>query len=175
MFYLFGYHTETDLEFMNKSLLLNEIVTALEMAHQTAIAAAMQAYKTATGEANVAENKYDTLGLEASYLAQGQAQRVVECMLDVTAFQQLETTSHCPDEPISTGALICLVDRHGLERRLLLGPSAGGLNIVFDNKKIVVITPSSPLGKALFGQYVDDEVEITVAGEKQVYKIVSIN
>jgi hypothetical protein len=33
------------------------------------------AHETATHEENIAENKYDTLGLEAAYLATGQARR----------------------------------------------------------------------------------------------------
>ena len=40
-----------------------------------------------THEENIAENKYDTLGLEAAYLAQGQAQRVNECYLSIQQFE----------------------------------------------------------------------------------------
>ena len=60
---------------MNKKLLQKHILTALETNHQTAISATQQAHDTATHEENIAENKYDTLGLEAAYLAHGQAQR----------------------------------------------------------------------------------------------------
>ncbi|WP_236860664.1 hypothetical protein [Candidatus Reidiella endopervernicosa] len=75
---------------MNKSELHENILQVLTALCRVANKAAMDAYNTATDDENVAENKYDTLGLEASYLAQGQAQRVAECEADLAVFRQLE-------------------------------------------------------------------------------------
>lgn len=61
---------------MNKQMLLDDIQEKLKLTLQAATEAAMRAYNTATDDENVAENQYDTLALEASYLAHGQAQRV---------------------------------------------------------------------------------------------------
>jgi hypothetical protein len=52
-------------------LILDKLRIDLDIAER----AAQTAYETATHEENIAENKYDTLGLEASYLAAGQAKR----------------------------------------------------------------------------------------------------
>ena len=54
---------------MDKELLHKKILAELNRLCQDAIEAAMQAYKTATHEENIADNKYDTLGLEASRFA----------------------------------------------------------------------------------------------------------
>jgi len=159
---------------MDKTLLLKQIIDELEAVYQGAIDAAMLAYNTATHGENVAENKYDTLGLEAAYLAQGQAQRVDECKADLTAFRKLIATNFPPDKAIAIGALITIKDRQGAEQSLFLGPAAGGLKLIFQQKNIMLITSVAPLGKALMGHIVDDEIEMNVGGHKQHYEITTI-
>lgn len=53
-----------------KRQLIEHLVLGLEANYQTVLSAAKRAYSTATDRANIAENKYDTLGLEAAYLAE---------------------------------------------------------------------------------------------------------
>jgi len=163
---------------MNKQLLLEQILIKLESLRQQAIAAAMQAYNTATAEENVAENKYDTLGLEAAYLAQGQAKRVVECEEDIAAFKSLSVERFKEQRSISMGALIQIEDEHEVEQFLFLGPKAGGLSFMcaddgFD-KKIRIITPSSPIGAALLKREVGEEFELKVGGNTHFYEIMSV-
>ena len=67
---------------MNIILLHRQLMIHLQQLLDNAKAAAKRAHDTATSEENVAENKYDTLALEAAYLAQGQSQRVVQCQSD---------------------------------------------------------------------------------------------
>lgn len=159
---------------MDKALLLKLIIELLETVYQGAVDAAMLAYNTATHEENVAENKYDTLGLEASYLAHGQAQRVEECKNELAAFKALEPVEFSDPYPITVGALIVLKDDQDTEQYLFLGPAAGGIKFIYDQIKITIITPSSPLGQALLGHFVDDEVDMNVAGQKTTYEISAI-
>lgn len=49
---------------MDKTLLLEQMISALEETHQGAVEAALRAYNTATNDENVAENQYDTSGVE---------------------------------------------------------------------------------------------------------------
>ena len=160
---------------MNKALLLKQLLNALEAVHQGAVDAAMQASDTATHEEAVAENKYDTFGLEASYLAQGQAKRVTECEDDVAAFKNLPATDFTGETPIAVGAVITLEDERGTEQRLFLGPAAGGLKVRFNEKDIMVISSSAPLGAALFGHVEGDKVDIDVGGEKKHYEITAVD
>ena len=74
---------------MNKKLLAETLLIALSDVHQSAVDAAKRAYDTATDNENVAENKYDTLALEAAYLAQGQSLRVEQCEADLIAFKEI--------------------------------------------------------------------------------------
>jgi hypothetical protein len=60
---------------MDKFLLQQQVLERLAKDLLQAEEAARAAHKTATHEENIAKNKYDTLGLEAAYLATGQARR----------------------------------------------------------------------------------------------------
>ena len=60
---------------MDKFLLQHQVLARLTEDLRHAEEAVRAAHETATHEENVAENKYDTLGLEAAYLATGQARR----------------------------------------------------------------------------------------------------
>lgn len=60
---------------MDKFLLQQHVLARLAEDLLQAEQATRTAHETATHEENVAENKYDTLGLEAAYLAAGQARR----------------------------------------------------------------------------------------------------
>ena len=126
---------------MDKALLHQTILAELNTLHQDAISAAMQAYSTATHEENVADNKYDTLGLEASYLAQGQAKRVAKCEANLTTFAELKITHFIQQTAISLGALIYLMDDTESEQILFLAPNSGGVKINLSGLNITLVTP----------------------------------
>ncbi|NQD55428.1 transcription elongation factor GreAB [Pseudomonas sp. CM25] len=145
---------------MNKSHLLAQIVATLEHDLEVLTRAAQTAYETATAEENIAENKYDTLGLEASYLATGQARRSAEIRQALLIYQQLLLREHDPARGVQVSNLVTLEDEHGGQRRVFLGPEAAGLKIGQGDERVTVITPRSPLGQQLLGKKVDDEVNL---------------
>ena len=156
---------------------------ALIKVHQDAMNAAKRAHDTATSSESVAENKYDTFGLEASYLAHGQSVRVAECQADITAFEQLFTLlkhralNQCDSRKpkfIAVGHLVELVDAEDIVSLLFMGPSAGGLKIDLAKRNFMLITPQSPIGEKLMSREVNDEVSINVAGKLHQYEIVGI-
>jgi len=159
---------------MNKSGLLKQILCMLELVHQNACTATARAKDTATNKNNVAENKYDTLGLEAAYLAHGQAQRVVECQRDLAEFKKMKAIDFTDQSPIAPGALIELKDENGEEKHLFLGPAAGGLKFCFEQKQILIVTPSAPLGKAMLGCLVSDELDVNIGGKNTHYEIMAV-
>ncbi len=159
---------------MDKLLVLEEILKALALAAQQARNAAHQAHETATHAENVAENRYDTLGLEAAYLAHGQSLRVIECGVDIEAFQALSHHPWAADQAIHIGALVCLIDDQKNQRWLFLGPRAGGLKLQVGDQEIVLITPSAPLGKALLGCLVNTAITVNINGQQQHHEIVGV-
>ncbi|AXM95909.1 GreA/GreB family elongation factor [Pseudomonas plecoglossicida] len=145
---------------MDKAALLARIIVALEADMEVLRRAAQTAYETATAEENIAENKYDTLGLEASYLATGQARRTAEIRQALLTYQQLLLRDYDPARGVQVSNLVTLEDEDGGQRLLFLGPEAAGLKIGEGAQRVTVITPRSPLGQLLVGKKVDDEVNL---------------
>lgn len=154
-----------------KQQLIDHLILELETTYQTAMTAAKRAHSTATDKANIAENKYDTLGLEAAYLAEGQAKRAAECRADLDAIQALTVQDYSANDVIAIGALVTLIDQDEKSLLLFLAPVSGGLKFVFEERTIILITPSSPLGKRLLGKGVDDEFELGTVQHKKHYLI----
>ncbi|ETK14359.1 hypothetical protein H097_24608 [Pseudomonas sp. FH4] len=156
---------------MNKHAVLQLILEKLAADLDVAQRAAQTAYETATHEENIAENKYDTLGLEASYLAAGQAKRVEEIKQSLVLCQHLNLRPYDEQRGIEVGALLGLEDDNGRQQWLFLAPDAAGLKVYVVGQLVTVITPRSPLGKSLLGKFEGDEVEILVAGARQQFTV----
>lgn len=122
--------------------------------------AAQAAHETATHEENIAENKYDTLGLEAAYLATGQARRAEAIRQAMAHWRQFRPRPFDATQGIELGALACLVDAHGQQQHLFLGPAGGSMGLVCGDQPIQVISTEAPLGRALLGKGEGDEVAL---------------
>ncbi|MEI8341206.1 MAG: transcription elongation factor GreAB, partial [Verrucomicrobiota bacterium] len=91
---------------MNKETLIKKIVLRLIAELEGATRAARMAHDEATHEQSKAENKYDTRGLEASYLAHGQARQMMEMEAAISTFKNMDSRKFGPGEPIEPGALV---------------------------------------------------------------------
>src|SRR5438874_4727706 len=74
---------------MNKRAVIKKIVTKLMDELDVYLRAAQFSRAEATHESSKAENKYDTRGLEASYLARGQSKQALEIKSAITDFESL--------------------------------------------------------------------------------------
>jgi transcription elongation GreA/GreB family factor len=152
---------------MDKRALKAELVEHLSRALEQARAAHASAVEGATHAEARPENDKDTRGLEQSYLARGQAQRVAEldgAVADVTALALRTCTA------VGMGAAVT-IDEDGDERAYFIAPAGGG-TVLAGN--VHVVTLSSPLGRALVGKRVDDEAEVELRGKKRSLVIVAI-
>ena len=159
---------------MNKKTVHQLIIDKLRIDLGVAERAAQTAYETATHEENIAENKYDTLGLEASYLATGQARRMEEIRQARAAYQQLLLRDYDPQRGIQVSNLVTLEAENGTCQQLFLGPEGAGLKIGQGAQLVTVITPRSPLGQRLIGKVEEDEVSLVLGGVCQSYYILKV-
>jgi transcription elongation GreA/GreB family factor len=158
---------------VRKRKLINAVIERLKadlgLYHRAAVAARAEA----THEQSKAENKYDTRGLEASYLARGQSRQVAEIEQAIEKFEKMPAREFAPGEPIDTGAVVELTS--GREKNLyFIGPRAGGTEIIFEKREILVITPESPLGAQLLGKKQAENHRLEIAGQKQEFTITSV-
>jgi transcription elongation GreA/GreB family factor len=160
---------------MNKSVLHQQVITRLEDDLQQAQQAALTAYEAATHEENIAENKYDTLGLEASYLATGQARRAAAIRQTLANWKQLVIRAFDPLLGIQLGALIELSDDEDRRQCLFLGPDGAAMKLQQDGQAVQVIGPQAPLGQSLLGKQVGDEVTLRLASGVQLLEVLSVD
>lgn len=145
---------------MTKTQLLEQIIATLRTDLAILSNASKAAHAAATHAECLPDNKYDTTALEASYIAQGQANRAQEIRVALEAYRKLELRNFDDNTPIRLTAWVILEEEDdGASRQVFLGPEAGGLKITCATGEIVVITPASPLGRNLIGKRVGDQVE----------------
>ena len=158
---------------MNKRAIIQKITAKLVSELEVYFRAAQFSRAEATHESNKAENKYDTRGLEASYLARGQSKQAAELEVAIAEYEKLGARKFADGDAIAVGALVEL--EHGGENSFyFLGPRAGGTEVVHDRKEILVITPQSPLGEQLIGKKQGDQPPLNFGGAKQPAKILSV-
>lgn len=136
---------------------------ALEDSHRATI-------EGATHEEAKPENDKDTRALEQSYLARGQAARIEERRASLAWVEALSTRD-VEEERVTLGALVSL-EEDGSVLTLLLAPAGGGTQLA--EGAIQVVTPASPLGRALVGKQAGDEVEVVVAGKTRTIQVVRV-
>ena len=157
---------------VNKPAVLAKILHQLraELALFTTTARATHA--EATHDENRAEDKYDTRGLEASYLAMGQLKQAEEAQQAVHNFEALPVRAFGPGDAISLGALVVLESKG--RYCYFIGPRAGGTEVRLDGQTVLVITPQSPLGRQLMGRKQDDTLQLDPGGTSSPARIASV-
>jgi transcription elongation GreA/GreB family factor len=159
---------------MDKPALQQQVLTQLAEDLQQAEQAARVAHETATHEENIAENKYDTLGLEASYLATGQARRAEGIRQAMATWRQFRPRPYDAGQGIQLGALVCLGNAQGEQQQLFLGPNGGSMKVRIGTLLVQVISPEAPLGMALLGKCEGDEVSLPGASSQQLFEVLQV-
>jgi transcription elongation GreA/GreB family factor len=158
---------------MNKTELVQRIVAQLTHDLDVFFTAAKTAHQAATHAENQPDNKYDTLALEASYVAQGQANRAWELRQSIHMYRQLTLVSD--GETVCLTSLVTIEAEDGTRKTVFIGPLEGGLKIEYDNTEIMVISPTSPLGKGLIGKCPGDTAVIWTGSRAIEYEIVAVS
>ncbi|MCM8530950.1 MAG: hypothetical protein NE330_07305 [Lentisphaeraceae bacterium] len=156
---------------IDKNKLLDNVISQLNADLKLANEAVSMAYESATHEENVSECKYDTKGLEASYLVQGQAKRVEELEESIEAIVAVKVL---PIFKINLSALICLENEMGQHEWLFILPASGGLKINFADKEITLVTPISPLGRELIGKTLGASISVLLGKKNKEYRILEV-
>jgi|ERR1043166_2661734 transcription elongation GreA/GreB family factor len=159
---------------MNKRAIVKKIIAKLTEDMALSIKAARTAHEEATHEESKAEDKYDTRGLEAAYLAGGQARQAAETEKAIVAYETLSLQKFSAKDPIDLTALVEL-ESDGERIFYFLGPASGGLELDHDGKEVLVITPQAPLGQNLIAKKQGDKVKMKIGGLPVEYRVVSVS
>jgi transcription elongation GreA/GreB family factor len=162
---------DSALDFKKKiiSSLLEDLEAKLKLLTQ----AALEAHVAATHEESKAEDKYDTRGLEASYLAGAQAKRALEIKKQIESYKFLPINLLAANAPIQTTALV--EAEYSNKRQLFfIVPQGGGLILDIEGLSFQIVTPVSKIGEELVGRFLNDSFETEINGQNRVYKITQV-
>ena len=160
---------------MDKSVLRQQVLERLAEDLLQAEQAVKAAHEAATHEENIAENRYDTLGLEAAYLATGQARRAEAIRQSMARWRRFRPNPYDASQGIQLGALVCLVDSDGKQQQLFLGPEGGSMKLISGAQLVQVISCEAPLGRAVLGKHEGDEVSMQLASIRQQFEVLRVH
>lgn len=143
---------------MDKSELMKALLECMESQLRRHHAANKQASDGATNEESRAETKWDTCGLEASYLARGHALQFKELAAQVDELRSMSTVSF-EGKSIGMGAFV-EVDMDGFQDYFFLMHHGGGIELKLEMGIVTVITPESPVGAALKGKQAGETYQL---------------
>ena len=161
-----------------KTALRGLLVEALQTALASAHAAYRAAIEGATHAEAKAENSKDTRGLEQSYVARGQAQRVAELETGLATVTTMTVAPHSSG-PVRIGSLATVRDQHdGRTAYYWIAPAGGGSTLIdpspTGHREIIVLTPVSPLGRALLTRTVGDEITLGEGPTQRIFDLEAI-
>lgn len=132
---------------------------------------AAMARDEASNSETKAEGKYDTRATEASYLARGQAWRVAELRRQVAWFHALDASRPLNPPVVQVGALVQVEGRR--QEWMFVAP-VGGTSVTVGEHMVRVISPSSPLGKAMGDLEAGDGFEVETPKGLLEYEVLEV-
>ena len=91
----------------------------------------------------------------------------------IAAFEKLDARKFGVGEPIDVGALVEM-ESSGEKSAYFIGPRAGGTEVLYDKREVLVITPQSPLGEQLLGRKQGEVLKLKLAGVQNQYRVATI-
>jgi hypothetical protein len=171
----------------SKAVLKEQLVRILAADLAMRERAYQAAREAATHDEAKPENDKDTRALEQSYLARGEALRLEEQRAALSDIQAMAVPSLEGSSPVCLGALVG-TDEDGQGALFWIAQHGGGTRLAIDDAvdgtgdgtvggaiAVLVVTPKSPLGRALLGGRAGDECEVLLAGKPRVVRIVSVS
>ncbi|MBJ6760580.1 GreA/GreB family elongation factor [Myxococcaceae bacterium JPH2] len=168
---------------LDKHTLLAQLAERLQQSDRLAHRAEADAREAARSLATESEKKEDgRAAIEYGSLASGQAaraRRLQEELQALTAFGEGSIPRFTRQGPVALGAIVDVSteDDDGFaERTFFVLPAGAGTELTGPGGDgfLSVITPASPVGRALMGRRAGDTVEVTLAGEVREWTVLEV-
>jgi len=160
---------------MDKQFLVEQLIERLSASAQVALRASEAAAAEAKDGATPQEKREDArVAIEQSRLAKGQGQRAQRALAEIDALTAFRPGALAARAAITLGALVEVEDDDtGEGKTFFLAPSGAGVSLSGPggDGHLSVVTPTSPVGRAVLGRRVGDTVEINVEGEFRAWTI----
>lgn len=160
---------------MDKSLLLEQLIAELRSSARAALRASEVAGAEVTDGQTPAEKREDArAALEYGSLASAQSRRARRALAEIDALTGFRPGPQRAGAPIAVGAVVEVEDADtAVGRTFFLAPVGAGITLTGpDGDGILsVVTPQSPIGRAVLGRRRGETVDVTVDGELHEWSI----
>jgi transcription elongation GreA/GreB family factor len=169
---------------LDKRFLIEQLAAHLRQSDEVARRAGADAREAARSLQTESEKKEDgRAAIEYGSLATGQTARsrkVQEELQQLAAFFNRGIPTFARTSPVGLGAIVdvSVEGEHGeQERTFIVLPVGAGTELTGPGGDgfLSVITPASPVGRALIGKRAGDYVEVTINRETREWKLVEVS
>jgi transcription elongation GreA/GreB family factor len=160
---------------MDKQALLEQLMTRLREQLRVSQRASKDAQQAARDVATAQEKVADAReSIEYGALATGHAKRLNQLGEELAALERVRLPPATRRAPVGIGSIVEIEDEETQEGRTffvlpvgagqeLTGPGGDGL--------LTVVTPQSPIGRAVVGRLQGDSIQVTTQGEPRDWNI----
>ena len=160
---------------MDKKALVDQLVRQLELSARAALSARDAAAAEARDGATPDEKREDARAAhQLASLGRAQQKRAQQAMADVDRLTQFRPSPLTGTATIAVGAIVEVEDADSGEgRTFFLAPVGAGMTLTGPggDGHLSVVTPVSPIGRAVMGRRSGDVVDVTVDGELREWSI----
>ena len=157
---------------MEKQFLIDQLVARIEASARTALDASEAAATEAREGATPAEKREDArAALELGSLGRAQERRAQRAIAEVDELKRFRPGGGAA---ATLGAIVEIEDADSGEgRTFVLAPVGAGVTLTGPGGDgfLSVVTPASPIGRAVLGRGVGDVVDVTVENEPREWTI----
>lgn len=157
-----------------KTELLKAMVSALEEELKAVLKSAHSAYQGATHEDAISKSKYETHGLELSYLAGSQFERARILKQQILSLTNTQFKFFKDSDEIGVEALVSLSSAKKIENHYFIYGIGAGLKLKIQDKTVQVVSPESVIGNDLIGAFCNDTILIERASQVEEWEVVSV-
>jgi transcription elongation GreA/GreB family factor len=160
---------------MDKKELVAQLVNQLEASARTALSARNAAAQEAKEGATPDEKREDARAAhQLQTMGRVQQSRAERAMSDASSLATFRPAVFARTAQISVGAIVEIEDAESGEgRTFFLAPVGAGMTLSGPggDGHLSVVTPASPIGKAVLGRREGDVVDVTVEGDVREWQI----
>jgi transcription elongation GreA/GreB family factor len=160
---------------VDKKFLVDQLIERLRASAQAALHASESAATEARDGATPAEKREDARSaIEFGSLARAQSKRAQRVIGEVDALATFRPDPWRSGQPVGLGAVVEVEDEDSGEgRTFFLAPVGAGVALTGPGGDgfLSVVTPASPIGKAVLGRRMGDVVDVTVEGDVREWSI----
>jgi|GEM_PF-2044655 hypothetical protein len=149
----------TSIQMIDKKSLLQQLISLIQADIEKQKKSFARAKRESADAPGRMQSRYDTMGIESAWVADGLAKALNEKELSLRRLQTFMFSNSTPDVRLGSIVVVSSLDSSALEYYFIL-PTASGYKLQDQGSTIVTLTPITPLGKLLIGRRVNDDFDV---------------